>query len=529
MEVKIPLNDPKLFGNDAAEDEEDEIFKSYALERQEIEEFAQLDRQLNFVRAYKGEGKSALLRITRSKLLSLGKDAGLIISTTASNLAPELSTTDFSVWIRSWKKSLLGRIASEVGTKIGFAWTDDQMNLVEEAEKNGFKQRNIISALLRRFKPEIDLEKIKLEVNQPGLDKQSDIEPIMKRWAQGRSPIWLFIDDVDQNFQNTSEHKNKIASFFIACRELTNSVPELRIRAAVRPNVWTTVKLEYEALSHVEQYMIDLSWTDRSVLQLLAKRIEGYLTRTSQINLLSTEFLQGPDGDYYFVELVFEGPMQWGWSRRPPHIILNTLSKHRPRWLVELCKVAGRQAQRANHNRITRDDILAELSAFGVRRIQDTVAEFRSQCPEIEEIIASFRRVREEMSTDELFSLIKNKVLNHLQPHIIGVMGTAHARDVAAFLFEIGFIYGRLDLDNGRYVHISFSERPHLLKSRTSIDDGLRWEIHPVFRQALEVRDIEGKELVLATNELDGEINIEPEQKRGSKTFKVKADTKTKS
>jgi hypothetical protein len=30
---------------------------------------------------------------------------------------------------------------------------------------------------------------------------------------------------------------------------------------------------------------------------------------------------------------------------------------------------------------------------------------------------------------------------------------------------------------------------------RTSVDDGLTWEVHPVFRQSLEMRDTSGMEL----------------------------------
>jgi hypothetical protein len=295
----------------------------------------------------------------------------------------------------------------------------------------------------------------------------------MRRWAEGRNPIWIFINDVDQNFQNIPQHKNKIASFFVACRELVNSVSELRIRGAVRPNVWTTVKLEYEALSHVEQYMTDLRWEEGSVLQLLAKRIEGYLTRTAQLEVLASRSLNGLDRDHALVELAFQSKMRSGKSVRPAHVILNTLSKHRPRWVIELCKAAGKHATQTQNSKITRDDIFAELAAFGGRRIQDT---------ELQEILAAFRRAKEEMSTDELFTVINNKVLNHLKPRIVGVMGAATARDVAAFLFEIGFIFGRKDFEDGGYEHIGFSERPHLLKSRTNIDDGLRWEIHPVYR-----------------------------------------------
>jgi len=518
MTVNIQLNDPDLFGNDAAEDEQDEVFKSYALERQEIEAFVQSTRQLGFVRAYKGEGKSALLRIARSKLLDT---VGLIIATPASNLTPEVNTTDLSVWIRAWKKSILGRIATEVGTRIGFAWNDDQMNLVEEAERSGFKQRNIIGALLRRIKAEINGGVVKAMVTQPGLEGQNTVEPTLKRWAEGRDPIWIFIDDIDQNFQNIPEHKNKIASFFVAARELVNSVPELRIRAAIRPNVWTTIKLEYEALSHIEQYMIDLQWSEESVLQLLAKRIEGYLTRTSQLNLLPPKLLQDTESAYKLVELAFVDNMKWGKGVRPPHVVLTTLSKNRPRWVVELCKAAGKRAHQLNHALITREDIFTELTPYGERRIQDTIAEFRSQCPQIPEVLAAFRNSKEEMSTAELFGLINNKILNHLTPRIVGVMGNAQATDVASFLFEIGFFFGRHDLGQGKYDHITFSERPHLLKSRTNIDDGLRWEIHPIFRQALGLRDVEGKE----PGPRKRDKSKQQEQKRGPRKFRIPKGT----
>ena len=273
--------------------------------------------------------------------------------------------------------------------------------------------------------------------------------------------------------------------------------------------------------------MTDLRWTEESVLQLLAKRIEGYLTRTSQLNVLPAWSLKAPDADYRFVELAFENNMRWGKSIRPAHVILNTLSKNRPRWVIELCKAAGKRAQQLKHARITRDDITAELAAYGRKRIEDTVAEFRSQCPEIGEILSAFRKAKEEMSTSELFGLLRNKILNHFRPRIVGVMGAAQATDVANFLFEIGFIFGRQDLDANRYIHINFSERPDLLKSRTNLDDGLRWEIHPIFRQALGVRDVEGKEPGPSLKEF-GSIVKEPEQKRSPKTHKVKAGLKPK-
>ena len=63
----INLADPDLFGNDAAEDEVDDIFNSSALKRDELGTFTDARKRIRVVRAYKGEGKSALLRMARDE------------------------------------------------------------------------------------------------------------------------------------------------------------------------------------------------------------------------------------------------------------------------------------------------------------------------------------------------------------------------------------------------------------------------------------------------------------------------------
>ena len=65
---------------------------------------------------------------------------------------------------------------------------------------------------------------------------------------------------------------------------------------------------------------------------------------------------------------------------------------------------------------------------------------------------------------------------------------------VASFLFEIGIFYARRENADGSYEHFAFAQKPSLLRSRTDPDEGMQWEVHPVFRQALELRDAAGRE-----------------------------------
>ncbi len=482
--IKIKLDELNLFGNDAADLEKENLFISYAVERDELNELLNTENAIQVIRAYKGEGKSALLRILKGKL-NQNKNEQLIITALGPDHSPVVNSTDSDVWTREWKKSILKLVANEIGAEIGFAFNDDATSLVEEAESNGFKSRSLVSSIIDRIKLK-DLER-----DKPLIQNH---EKLLARFTSGRPLIWVIIDDVDQNFQNTDRWRTKVGTFFTACRQIATVIPEIRIRTSIRPNVWAIVKRDFESLSHIEQYMHDLSWTSEQYRTLLAARIKAYLKRTSQWDyvyktLPREAFLR----DQSLISLAFDDPMPWGGGSktRPPHVVLWTLTGHRPRWLVELCKEAGAHASERNSHKIQLSDLTDQLGAFGRKRIEDTVAEFRSQCPQIEDLLGAFSRESDLYSTDELLKTIRNRILNAVNPTISGVLGKPSDMDIAHFLFQIGFLSGRVDYgEHQGYDHYSFREKPTLLKSKTNLDEGLRWEINPVFRDVLNLRSV---------------------------------------
>lgn len=415
MANAIRLTDPYLFGNDAAEDEDAEILESYAIERPELVDFTTATRRICIARAYKGEGKSALLRLSASQV-EKGGESQIVVFISANSLAPTLETADFPQWIRAWKAAILGQLAAEVGATIGAAWSDDTISLVEEAERQGFKSRSVVSAVLDRLKiGQLDLGDLKVNPLSQQRLGTANPEKVLQRWAKHGARVWLFIDDVDLNFQNTPSQKAKVASFFVACREVVNTVKGLCLRAAVRPSVWTIIKLEFEALSHVEQYMHDLGWSEDVIRAMLARRVEAYLKRNDMWDALAERLPgNGFERDKALIAEVFQPAMEWGRTTRPPHVLIYTLSKHRPRWAIELSKTAAASAARKGRPKIARDDIFENLGAFGRRRIEDTCAEFRSQCPQVDELIGAFAREAEQLQTDALLKLIDNKILTHL-------------------------------------------------------------------------------------------------------------------
>lgn len=480
----IDFSDETLFGNEAAEHEEEGIFTSYAVERPEVQRFLDPNRLIAVTRAYKGEGKSALLRLVRIRLLGQ-TPLPVVINTTGPAISPEIDVPDSDRWVRGWKTSLLRLAAREIGAQVALAFGDDAISLVEEAEANGFRARSFVSGVIDRLKSAaVPLDRVRIGVSNP--------EELLKRWAQNGSAVWFIVDDIDQNFENNPHHKTKVATFFIAVRQICTLIPEFRFRLAVRPNVWTIIKREFEALSHVEQYVNDLSWSLDDYYVLLSRRVEGYLRRTNQWAEAAKEISQEVTTQRkQLVKLVFDDPMPWGLERtRPPAVILYTLSRHRPRWLVELCQVASRAAAKARRARINYDDIDKELHAFGKRRIDDTVAEFRSQCPELEDLMTAFVGQPEWFRTSDLLTTIRDRILQAVHPRIVGVLGAPSPKEVAQFLFQIGFLTARKDLRGDEYEHLAFSDNPTLLSAKTNIDQGYSWEVHPVFRQALKLKNV---------------------------------------
>lgn len=498
LDAGLGLNPDDLFGNEAAEDEPLPVFRHYAVERPELDRFLNLDQPVAIVRAYKGDGKSALLRLTELRLKERMKEA-LVVRCTAADLDYETDApTDLDATKKAWKDSLFKRIAGEIGSRIRVPWTGDARRLVKTAEDLGLREPGFLKAILRGFTVKAAAAKAEISV-APAINHSSSspVDSLVARYLD--SPVWLLVDDVDQNFRNTENERIRIASYLNAVRELANQVPDLRLRTTIRPTTWTIIKREFESLSHVSQYLVDLTWNEADARRLLAKRVEGFLQRHDKLTRFASSIPSDTvERENFFCSLVFEARMPWGGAdrTRPPHVVLHTLSKHRPRWMIELSKAAARKAVASDRGQVTLQDINGVLQEFGRKRIEDTVAEFRVECPQIEELIGAFRGSQEQFATDALLKFIDNQILSHLSPSIAGVHGKPSAREVANLLFRIGLYYGRDEFADGSYKHVTYTEAPNLFLSRTDMDRGLSWEMHPVYRQELHMRDAHGREVV---------------------------------
>lgn len=477
---------PKIdFGNEAGDDADPDELASYFVERPELLKFSLPSIKLSVSHARKGVGKSALLKWTARKV-EIENPGAIVINCRGADLvrsrfglsSPLSQPNDY---IRDWMVRLCSIINRHLARTFDFASNDDEISLVEMAEIEGFKSKNLVSCLTDRL---FALLK-RGEIKKIGVKDETET---LKRIAD--KPIWIFIDDLDATYQNTKEESLSLATFFSACRYLLQDVKGLIIRVTMRTDVWALIRRYDESLDKVEQYVTELLWYQGDFLELLALRIKSSLEANGQ--MLSTRPDDWRVSDYLekTLGLVFSHDMLWAEKRLAAYKVIYTLSYERPRWAVQLCKLAQEAALRDRSNIITKDHIDNIWGEYGAKRIADLVAEHKHQCPQVEELLNCFRGANRLMTRDELFSWINRRISQHLAPRIEGVE-TRSPMDIARFLYRLGFILARSDSDKDSYEHYRFDQMPDFLSSRSDNDFGLKWEIHPCYREALDIKKLD--------------------------------------
>lgn len=472
------------FGNEAGDDADPKELATYFVEQISFTKFLDSSNKILVATAKKGVGKSALLQWAAYNIERKDRDA-LVIKCRGADLVRSKFGLSCSLvtpndHIRDWMIRICALVNRQLALQLNIALTDDAITLVETAELEGYKSRNIFGCLIDR------MEKI-LGNAQPRKIPASDEIQLLKR-AKDRK-VWIIIDDLDATYQNTDKESLELGTFFSACRYITQDMKDIFFRATMRTDVWSLIRRYDESLDKMEQYVTDILWYQDDFLRLLYLRIKYQLNKIGNPIRQKPQNMSEHDAEEKLLERVFAPKMEWAEKLVDTYKVIYTLSYERPRWAIQLCKLARESALRHRRELITKEDIDAVWGEYGAKRIADLVAEHKHQCPQIEELLNSFRGCERLMSRDQLFNWINNRISNHLAPRIEGE-AVRSPREIARFLYRLGFIMARSESPTG-YEHYRFEQMPDFLSSRTDDDFGLQWEIHPCYREALDIKKLD--------------------------------------
>lgn len=494
--MKIDLGDPSLFGNDAGEDEEESVLLSYFVEQPGFGPFLS-ERDLSIVNGRKGTGKSALLlRLAHDLRSKRGPERPVVLHLVPSELVAlkePPASDDHNILVNYWKQVMCGAINMELAKDIGFAWSDNEMALVESAEIAGFKGRDLLSSLMSRLVGKVNVGGVELtNTPRPSPDQQQLLRRLDREKGL-RRPVWLLLDDLDARYTNSPAQRAFISAFFSAARYLANETQGVRVRATVRSDVWTSLA-DCEEMDKAEQYRIEIVWSGSQQKILLAQRVLAYVRRKYPEDPIAHELTARNHADE-LIGFAFTDKMKWGRSMVPPDHVVRILGGSRPRWIAQLCRMAGLNAVREGKDRIAVQHITQAMGEFGRRRLSDLYKEHHFQfgsAHELQALIESFAGGSRRYSTDELLKQIEsNYVARHGADKVPAVDGNPYVRplQIAKFLYRCGFINGnnasKARLEAPEF--ITYDLRRDLLEVATNLDDGMSWEVHPAYRNVLQI------------------------------------------
>lgn len=451
----------KLFGHEAAEDEDPSRLREYYLKSSTYDQVV-TDLPVRILVGHKGIGKSALFQVAILEQQDLQQLTIVIKPDDVLDIGRDEG--DFLWTIRNWKRGIRRILALKALEKLQVESTD-VLDTVDKCEQ-------VLSVLS---------------------DKISTAEPrnqVAKNYMQSPG-LTVYIDDLDRGWEGRRRDVRRISALLNSVRDLVNEEPGLRFRISLRSDVYFLVRTSDESTDKIEGSVVWQSWTNHEIFALLVKRIETFFGRSPDYEFLRRRRQQ--DLALYLAPIFDERFRGRGhWRDAPIHRVLMSLIRKRPRDLVKLCALSARNAQANGNDRIFTKDLEDSFEEYSQGRVQDTINEYRSELPDIGRLILNMRPTAKERvarsgwvyETADLITKIKN-LENQGQFRLKSGIG-ATPKDLAAFMYKINFLTARKE-KNDLIIRKYFEEQRYLQSQ--FVDFGFDWEIHPAYRWALQPDD----------------------------------------
>lgn len=458
----------KLFGHEAAEDEDPQRLREYYFKTSVYEQVA-TELPLRILVGHKGIGKSALFTIAMTDDREAGRLVVLIKPDDIADLATD--TSDFLKTIRQWKEGLLSIIARKVLMSIG----TDADDATARIKRFGGK-------LFEFFKDAI-VEKTKINLEPAA---QMLIDNYFKTGV-----VHVYVDDLDRGWEGRRSDVIRISALINAARDIVGENKGIRFRVSLRSDVYYLMRTSDESTDKIEGSVIWQSWTNHEIFVLLVKRIESYFGH----DINEENLLLRPQSELaFYLDPVFEPKFRGlgKWENAPLYRVLMSLIRKRPRDLVKLCTLAARSARQDQSSLIRTEHFQRIFAEYSQGRVQDTINEFRSELPDIQRLLLNMKPSRQELTAKQGYKYKTDRLLHKLNNISQGgdfrfANGkTASHKELASFLYKINFLTARKEVPGG-ITRNYFEENRYL--SNEFADFGYDWEIHPAYRWALQPDD----------------------------------------
>lgn len=474
MSIRLsPENVAKLFGTEAAEDEHSDRFKQYSLKGKSFEGFYN-EMPLRIIVGYKGSGKSAILRISKQEDDSFGIPNVWLTHSNINEYVKLISSSeDLSEKINAWTISLGKSIVKQLVENYLHSRIED--NVLAKGSYN-FSNKNAIFYNLQTTYFNTTGARLKI--------------------APETYKIKVYIDDIDVGWNGSPSHISTISALLNALRILNRNNQQFLFRITLRSDVYYLVRTSDESTDKFQSNVVFLDWDNHEILVLLVKRVESFFGNEyieSDLVAKSQDTLM-----HYLKSIISPTFPNWGQQAQVPmQRVLLSLVRRRPRDMVKLCTMAAHQAYSRGSTIIDSSDFRSVFEQYSRDRLQDIINEFKSELPNIDQLLLEMRPTRKERSGKDMFLYAANALVqklrfikSHARFQFTGSNITASENDLISFLYKINFLQARKTLTNGM-IDRKFFEQNQLLSSRYVNFFGYDFEVHPAYRWALQPSSVE--------------------------------------
>lgn len=466
-----------LFGNEAAEDEDISRLKEYYFKNDAYKQ-AIADLPLRIIVGHKGIGKSALFQVAMAEDAEVGNVSILVKPDDIVNLG--YGEASFVNLVTQWKEGLKKVIFKKVFSKYNNIGDEDKFHEIYLKKYPG----KIVNFFLDMFEGKLNEQNIDLRKV-----KQGTITSFLSK-----KKIIVYLDDLDLGWESRKEDIRRISALLNAIRHISQDLPGIQFRVALRTDVYFLVRTSDESTDKIGGSVVWYKWTNHEILVMLAKRIETFFGRTiNEGQLIQTE--QRLVARYLdaVMEKRFQGYGKW--ENAPLHRILMSVIRRRPRDLVKFCTLAAKRAYARKSNLIGTRDMMDVFDEYSQDRIQDAINEYKSELPDIHRLLFGMKPSRAERKAELMYrydtpGLIRkiNAIIQSGQFRFANG-NVADEKSLAGFLYKINFLIARKDLSDGEIDRKYFEENRYL--SSKFVDFGYSWEAHPAYRWALQPDTLE--------------------------------------
>ncbi len=483
------------FGAPAAERDIDQGLADYFVESAAFERVANGSKQI--VLGNRGAGKSAIFKVIAKR----EREAGSIVielspedysyEMLSSVLAAEAegSWAKLGAYAAAWKYLILVLVMKEVtsqGPKIkrGAAGKIAKYLRDNHADAQNSKLDGLISYLKR-------IESVKLGPIEGGLKsrelqqlyKLNELDPLVGPLADalGNRRAYVFVDELDRGWDASEDAKAFVAGLFQACARINEIHPNLRVFMSLRQELYDTIPELYDDAQKYRDLIEIITWDERSLLELIAKRIRYSVPDVGE-----------DDNEAW--ESVFVETLDYRRSKSFNYMIDRTL--YRPREIIAFATQTADAARDDGEGGFPIDyALLSEAEVkYSEQRTADIAAEFRFQYPGLRSVFDVFRGRGYTMERETLVDICMELALGDLatDKEAASWIVDRDPEEIIEDLWSIGFLRARA-VGGVKARRRSGSEYlgPHQVGG-LNLRTLTRFQVHPMFRAHLGMKETKG-------------------------------------